>query len=68
MGFTNHNVVQATVYSPLGLEQASGQQTLLGGGNGRAEELSWLLGSRRVAGTIFIQYVLGRRQAVSVKL
>lgn len=27
MGFTNHNVVQATVCPPLGPEQAWGQQT-----------------------------------------
>lgn len=43
MGFTNHNVVQATVHSLLRLEQASGQQTVLDGGNERAEELSLLL-------------------------
>lgn len=53
---TNHNVVvQVTVCSLLRLEQAQGQQTVLNGSNGRAEVLSWLLGSREVAGAIMSQ-------------
>jgi hypothetical protein len=46
VGFTSHNVVQATVHSRVGLEQAWGQQIGLGGVNSRTEEIPWLLGSR----------------------